>query len=141
IYYGGPLGYVVLASGDNETIHHSTSGLSWSTESIGFDMTKNGIVYGPGGYVIVGDNGAIAHSIDGSTWTQVDSGETSNLRDVTYVDEMGLYIAVGDNGAVLVSENGKDWFHFAVGNLGYGIARGPDKFVILGTRVSSTSEN
>src|SRR5690606_8151416 len=102
---------------------------------------KNGIVYGPGGYVIVGDNGAIAHSIDGSTWTQVDSGETSNLRDVTYVDEMGLYVAVGDSGAILVSENGKDWFPFAVDSLGYGIARGPDKFVILGTRASLTSED
>src|SRR5690606_24973487 len=48
--------------------------------------------------------------------------------------------AVGDSGVILVSENGKDWFHFAV-ELGYGIARGPDKFVILGTRVSYTSED
>src|SRR5690606_17790253 len=106
----------------------------------GFSMTKNGIVYGPGGYVIVGNNGAIAHSTNGSTWTQVDSGETNNLRGVTYVDEMGLYVAVGNNGTIIVSENGKDWFHFAV-ELGYGIARGPDKFVILGTRVSLTSED
>src|SRR5690606_17601249 len=82
----------------------------------------------------------IAHSIDGSTWTQVNSGVTSNLGDVTYVNEMGLYVAVGDSGVILVSENGKDWFHFAV-ELGYGIARGPDKFVILGTRVSYTSED
>src|SRR5690606_27222832 len=93
IYYGGPLGYVVLPLSTSVNIYRSTNGFNWSTRSIGFSMAKRGIVYGPGGYVIVGTDGAIAHSIDGSTWTQVDSGVTSDLQDVTYVDEMGLYVA------------------------------------------------
>lgn len=100
---GGPVigvasnGLTFTACGSNDSIYHSTDGVSWSSYSTGVTGANwNSIAYGNGTWIVVGDGGKVAFSAGGAgTWTEGHSGTSKDLTDIAYNSNLSKFVAVG----------------------------------------------
>ncbi len=89
------------------------------TRRIYSGSTLKGIAFGNAIYVAVGENGCIWRSINSTTWTQITSGTTRTLANVTYGN--GTFVIVGYASAgsgdslVLTSTDGLTWTNTSAG--------------------------
>lgn len=125
-----------VAVGDEGVILTSSNGVDW-TKRVSGAYFFNGVAYGLAGnsgiYVTVGNSGALVTSADGEIWVEGDSGVTSNLNDVAYVNSR--FVAIGDGGVVLVSLDGTEWESVTTGvstNF-LDITYGNDLYIIVGS--------
>jgi hypothetical protein len=119
-----------IALGDDGSVIRSTdyTGVAWeSAAAITSPSAMNSMAVGAGRYVAVGNGGAIYLNTSagaGSAWTEENTGYSSNLYNVSYVN--GLFIAVGASGTILTSSDGANW-KMQTSNLSddlYGVAYG-----------------
>ncbi len=110
VAYGGN-GYFVKV-GDGR-IQYSTNGVLWTNthQSSSTSRDLNKIIWNGSLFVAVGPSGRILISPTGTTeasWSQVSSGTSIGLRDVTWSSALGAFFAVG-NDVVLKSTDGSNW--------------------------------
>ncbi len=94
-------------------IRYSTNGITWENthEYSSSDRNLNKIVWNGNLFVAVGPNGRILISptgITGGSWSQVSSGTSRELKDVTWSSGLGAFFVVG-NDVILKSTNGINW--------------------------------
>jgi hypothetical protein len=96
------------ASGTDGIVVKYQTPTSWSSTTLGANLTPRSITGYPDGFVVAGDSGLIFTSTDGATWTNHSLGKTwAVLHRVRYDGHSGLLIAVGS--AVITSPDGIGW--------------------------------
>ncbi len=127
-----------FAVGTGGTILKSADGINWSKINAGSESAGDvllGITASAGRFIAVGvypglAKGVILTSADGTTWSRrlVEAG---GLQAVTWDGQR--FVTVGRGGAILVSTDGQTWANHPLVAEMYGIAAGPDGYVVVGT--------
>lgn len=136
ISYGN--GYFVALGDGGQVYRSNNAGTTWSEYSLG-DNHPQDIIFVGGKFVAVGYDRAWTSTNNGVTWTYHDLN-TNYLYSVAQGG--GTLMAVGQNSTIVVSFNGgATWTrqefpaNLQMADLTlYGVAAGPDNFVIVGER-------
>jgi len=128
-------GTLMAVGGSPANVYVSTDdGASWDGKSASASGTLRDVVYGPGGFYIVGDDSTILFTDDdGDSYSVRTSPTVSDYQSITYSG--GLLVAVGSDAQTITSTDGVTWLAQQTGiddavftDIGYG----DDRFVTLG---------
>lgn len=82
----------------------------WQNQTLDLSVTFTSVdVLSPTHAYIAGTGGEIYRTLDGNSWTNLTTGTTANLKDISFKDANNG-IAVGENGIMLMtSDGGNNW--------------------------------
>lgn len=111
----------------------SPAGTDWTVDVQITDFVQpRALAYGNSSYIVAGASGRMSYSTNGTDWSDVTSGTTLTIFDVTH--GLAGFVAVGQQGIALRSQNGLSWTVVNTGVLTdlSGVSYGPDGYVAAG---------